>query len=145
MRLLFKIFQYTVCCKNVIATLESLVSEYGHVEEIISGDGKQNLKNSHQTVTRAQYNSGAVFPRGKNMLVLMPLPRIYHSHNSSQYGYRKASNVSLCQPARVIPTPGESVVSTQMVPNTGETVWCHKEESYWMKGCQCHQRQHVWI
>ena len=41
MWLLFKSVQYTVCCKNVISALESVVSEYGGVEEIISSGGKQ--------------------------------------------------------------------------------------------------------
>ena len=53
MWLLFKGFQYSDYCKNVISSLESIISEYGNVEEIISDNGKQKVENnppsSHQS------------------------------------------------------------------------------------------------
>ena len=64
--------------KNVISALESIISEYGNMEEIICNNWKQKVKNNPTVVTRVPYNSRAVLSRGRIMLDMMPMPRSYH-------------------------------------------------------------------
>ena len=128
MWLLFKSFPYTVCCKNVISALESVVSEYGAVEEFISGDGKQKLKNnppsSHQSpqeqwssLSKRQGYAG----HDANAKELPPLPL------QQPVWLQKAPNVSLCQPATMISKPGKSTPRSYVVSTSdGAKYWWNR-------------------
>ena len=58
MWLLFKSFQYSDCYKNMISILESIISEYGNVEEIISQQSSHLLDYLYFTLNIHPYSLG---------------------------------------------------------------------------------------
>ena len=76
--------------KNVISAFDSIISEYDNEEKIISGNGNRRYKTTLPVVTKAPYNSTAVFSRGRNILGMMPMPKsCHHSYPSSQQAYTR--------------------------------------------------------
>ena len=106
-----------MCSRNVISALESIVSEYGNSEEIISDKGKQkgwnNSPSSHQSSlqqwsslsNRQEYAVHDAY--AKDLPQLLPHQPVW---------LQKASSVSLWQPAIVTSTPGANTPRSNVVP-----------------------------
>ena len=118
--------------RNLITALESIISEYGNVEEIMSDNGKKFMTQEYKNFA-TQYGfkldtSCPYHPKGHEFIMRQSAFKRqgYARHDAhtkempplfpkQPRWLQKVHNVSLWQPATVISTPGENTPRTYVV------------------------------